>query len=44
MTSAASLINAQFVQQTDGKYLVKTKGGAVLEFWPQTSKAPWNNW
>jgi hypothetical protein len=32
MTSAASLINAQFVQQTDGKYLVKTRGGAVFEF------------
>ena len=32
MTSAAFLINAQFVQQTDGRYLVKTRGGAVFEF------------
>ncbi len=32
MSSAASCINAEFAQQADGKYLVKTNGGAVFEF------------
>jgi hypothetical protein len=31
MLSSAS-INAQFAEQTDGKYLVRTKGEAMLEF------------
>jgi hypothetical protein len=32
VSSSASFINAQFVEQTDGTYLVKTKGGAHFEF------------
>ncbi len=32
MSSDASCINAQFAQQSDGQYLVKTNGGAVFEF------------
>ena len=31
MLSSAS-INAQFAEKTDGKYLVRTKGEAMLEF------------
>ncbi|MBD0255657.1 MAG: hypothetical protein ICV83_08045 [Cytophagales bacterium] len=32
MSSDAFCINAQFARQAEGKYLVKTKGGAVFEF------------
>ncbi len=31
-SSDASCINAQFAQQSDGQYLVTTRGGAVFEF------------